>query len=145
MNSLSHEARAMNAVERLEAAIEKLETLKGDAGIPETCRDCRDKLPMGERVPAAEFVLWGKMFDRAAFGPKCWNHAYRWFPIDWVDQWPVYDLRPVVTLHRTIDAQLAILRDAVEFGATFGYGTSGARSAQIDHWFDLADAILGES
>jgi hypothetical protein len=52
------------------------------------------------------------------------------------------DAELVLTLHRTIDAQLAILRDAVEFGKTFGYGESGSRSSQIDHWFELADALL---
>lgn len=60
----------------------------------ETCRDCRDALPYGSKVPAASFILWGKFFPLEAFGPKCVDHAAKWFDISRVDQYAVFDLRP---------------------------------------------------
>ncbi len=61
----------------------------------EHCRDCRDTLPYGSPIPEADFILWGKFFPQEAFGPKCMAHASRWFPVNQVDQYAVYDLREV--------------------------------------------------
>lgn len=62
----------------------------------EHCRDCKDELPHGTwPLPLADFILWGKFFEPAAFGPKCTFHARLYFPVDRIDQYAVYDLRPL--------------------------------------------------
>jgi hypothetical protein len=100
----------MNAVERLEAAITKLETLKGSSspGVWATGDD-------------------GDIYiDRESIG------HFRWFANTWN---PDADL--IVTLHRTIDAQLAILRHVrAHFSGDLGISTNR-------HVVALADAILG--
>jgi hypothetical protein len=57
----------------------------------EYCRACRDE----DRLTVAEFILWGKFFRREALGPRCYDHAAEWIDIFRVDQYAVYDLRPV--------------------------------------------------
>lgn len=66
-----------------------------EAAVQEHCRQCRDELPYGSKLPAADFILWGKFFPREAFGPKCTKHARKWFDISQVDQYAVFDLRPL--------------------------------------------------
>jgi len=61
----------------------------------ETCRECRDKLLHGSALPLADFILWGKYFDKDAFGPKCTDHARKWFDIARAGQYAVFDLRPL--------------------------------------------------
>lgn len=70
----------------------------------EYCRECRDELPYGSKLPVAEFILWGKLFPREAFGPKCYDHAVKYFPVERIDQWAVYDLRPINSLLDTLDS-----------------------------------------
>jgi hypothetical protein len=60
----------------------------------EQCRECADN---GRSVPA-DFILWGKLLNPSDLGPRCYDctvecigHA----AIRQVDQWAVYDLRPV--------------------------------------------------
>lgn len=65
------------------------------------CRQCRDEaFDKGEADPAvpAEFILWGRLFDSSALGPKCYDHAQGW--IGWggmgqINQYAVVDLRPI--------------------------------------------------
>lgn len=68
------------AVDALEAADAR------KAELPrETCRECRDNLPCGSALPETDFLLWGKLFPREAFGPKCALHATKWFDLSRVD------------------------------------------------------------
>lgn len=60
------------------------------SALDETCRDCRNT---SKGSVAADFILWGKYFDQAAFGPKCAEHARKWFDLSRVDQYAVFDLR----------------------------------------------------
>ena len=64
----------------------------------EYCRQCRDSLPYGSNIPRADFILWGMFFPSEAFGPKCYTHASEWFNTSRVDQYAVYDLRPIHAL-----------------------------------------------
>lgn len=70
---------------------------------------CREELGDGERCPElAEFVLWGKMFDREALGPRCHDHACdhtSWTMPSRADQWAVVDLRPIVRPRLNNDIQ----------------------------------------
>lgn len=82
---------------------EKSNVESSTATIPEPtfvehCRECRDTLPYGSKLPAADFILWGKFFPALAFGPKCYFHASKWFDISRLDQYAVYDLRPAHAL-----------------------------------------------
>lgn len=52
------------------------------------------------------------------------------------------DANLIVTLHRTIDAQLSLLRHAEKFLATVGHHTSNIAGPFIDDALNLADAIL---
>lgn len=61
--------------------------------LDEVCRECRDLLPYGDKIPQAEFVLWGKFFPQEALGPRCSGHADKYFPIHLADQYAVIDLR----------------------------------------------------
>jgi hypothetical protein len=58
----------------------------------EYCRACRD-----EELPPtyADFILWGKFFPPDWLGPRCYLHTAELFPVSHVDQYAVYDLRPV--------------------------------------------------
>lgn len=67
----------------------------------EFCRECRDELHAGkrDRVRAAEFILWGKLFPAEALGPRCYDHAARHIGgagMAMLDQYAVFDLRKVV-------------------------------------------------
>ena len=57
------------------------------------CRQCRDELPYLSKLPAADFIIWGKFFEPEALGPKCTMHALEWVDILYIDQSAVYDLR----------------------------------------------------
>ena len=112
----------MTVVERLEAAIAKLEQLKADGTlgpwnvdmIPET----------GECRVVRFFEFFGSHLEEVTNGGSIQPDA---------------DL--IVTLHRTIDAQLAILKAAREDFAKFGRKPSEF----FDNDLALADAILGDN
>lgn len=53
------------------------------------------------------------------------------------------DAELIVTLHRTIDAQLSLLRHAEKFLASVGHHTSNIAGPFIDDALNLADAIIG--
>lgn len=109
----------MNGVERLEAAIDKLERLKVES----------------TRVWAQTHQGLHAALDEHEIG-LCFH--------DLSDA----DAELIVTLHRTIDAQLAILRDAEAYGDGNGpghsYESSAAAAAVWALALPLADAILGE-
>ena len=97
----------MSAVERLPAAIDKLETLRGNSGRPWTLEGGGEWIfPIGVTVAPDD----GGVTPRQA------------------------DL--IVTLHRTIDAQLAFLRDDYESCKRHGWIPNR-------YVLTLADAILG--
>jgi hypothetical protein len=82
----------------------------------EWCRQCRDELPHGSTLPPADFILWGKYFPEDAFGPKCYTCAMKWFDVLRVEQYAVFDLRPlrrrvpaVGAEQRAVDAGDAVL------------------------------------
>ena len=81
-----------------------MSTLVNDLPI-ETCRECRDEMAYGSKLPAAVFILWGKLFPQEALGPKCMDHARKWFDVFRADQYAVFDLR-------RIDALLTATHDA---------------------------------
>jgi hypothetical protein len=71
----------------------------------ECCRQCRDQEPPVST--RAEFILWGKLLPPEAFGPKCYDHAAEhlgWQAMSRIDQYAVYDLRPINAL---IDGSIA--------------------------------------
>ncbi len=67
---------------------------KAEAALRESCRE---EMRDGDRCnKPAEFLLWGKLFERKAFGPRCYDHAVRHTDHSMpsrVDQWAVMDLR----------------------------------------------------
>lgn len=109
----------MTPVERLQAAIEKLERLK-DTATPGDWRAGSDT------YGNAEVRSW---FDNDQNGNTRIAHTYAH---DRADSYLI------VTLHRTIDAQLAILRSA--FGDSSG---SHDEPNAFRLALELADAILG--
>ncbi|MDN4616447.1 hypothetical protein P5G50_18520 [Leifsonia sp. F6_8S_P_1B] len=111
----------MNAAETIAAAIQKLEALKADAtpGVWEF-----DPEP------------FGAIFTQQEPGLEVETEV--------AEQMLDADGRLIVTLHRTIDAQLAILRTAGrEFERRAENGD--ARVFPYDYHLDLARSILGES
>lgn len=104
----------MTEVERLEAAIEKLETLKAGSaqGEWQFAADGSESA-IYDNDTGYELALIPEMFMAGNFAANA-------------------DL--IVTLHRTIDAQLGILR-----AARVVYGSGIA----VPEWMTLADAILG--
>ena len=65
----------------------------------ETCREWPPERLDRCNAPA-EFILWGKLFPPEALGPRCYDHAYKHIGgagMSQLDQWAVYDLRPVAT------------------------------------------------
>ncbi len=102
----------MTPVERLQAAIEKLETLRSQTGYYES---------------------HGWLVENVTVG-------FEYDPRE--EQAPLTNDDLIVTLHRTIDAQLAILREAL-----FQLEGAPARAGFIGNEFNLfmrlADAILG--
>ena len=112
----------MTPVERLHAAIDKLERLKLD-GTPGPWRVWTDKFSGDFEVRAPDGLvapLW-------VFGPAVRPHANA--PL-------------IVTLHRTIDAQLTILRHDVDMHDLVPE-EAWLRSMERSGDLDLADAILG--
>lgn len=114
----------MNPVERLQAAIEKLETLKAESTEPTGGRD--SWLQGSIRRP---FEDDGEVYS----GPVEVRVSS-----DIITHIQAEDARLIVTLHRTIDAQLAILRSA--FGDSSG---SHDEPNAFRLALALADAILG--
>jgi hypothetical protein len=103
----------MNAVERLEAAIGKLETLKA------------------ESTPGRWDV------DRVGFGVRAFfDNEFNGNTLICEVRHGKPDADLIVTLHRTIDAQLAILRSGRNI-------TSRESEYTFDLALALADAILG--
>lgn len=68
-----------------------------DRSLEETCREWPD--PGFERCnEQADFILWGKLFDPNALGPRCYKHTEQWIGVPGmyrIDQYAVYDLRRV--------------------------------------------------
>lgn len=118
----------MNAVEKLEAAISKLEALK--AGAPSGPWEWREDF--GEPGDTGTALTNGE--DVEIIG------AYNWHCCSYRDEPNVADGAAdlIVTLHRTIDAQLAILRGALRVRRPMGDQYAVPSLA-----VDLADAILG--
>lgn len=112
----------MNAVERLQAAIDKLEKLRADSTPGEWIYRGRGCIAAGEY---GDVVAPGRV-DCMAY---C-NGSSSTIEGDNLDA----DADLIVTLHRTIDAQLAILA----YGATL----TGRIPDEIT---TLADAILGDA
>lgn len=158
-----------DAIQRLESAIEKLETLKAEsthgrwvrgdrwhiAGVvPELgvnkCFYCdKDAEPswvgrldingrrMKSHIHELDSPWWehGIYADTGARPVQVINDVEEYGYMD--DS----DTELIVTLHRTIDAQLAILRASIESGANIDGELDGS------YWLELAlaDAILGET
>ena len=104
----------MTAVERLGAAIAKLEQLKADS-TPGPWVGRTNILGI-RRLMDSEGGVLAEMFDATDHGDESFENT---------------DL--IVTLHRTIDAQLAILRFAVD------------GLYDLPEFLMLADAILGDN
>ena len=109
----------MTVVERLEAAIAKLEQLKAEGTSSPWVG--RTNILGIRRLMDSEGGVLAEMFDATDHGDESFENT---------------DL--IVTLHRTIDAQIAVLR----VGSEFALITS-------NRWTDisvaLADAILGDN
>jgi hypothetical protein len=134
----------MNAVERLEAAIVKLEQLNAEStpGPWQWWNLERADRGWTGNGPTLETVA------RDDLDPECakagvivaWGH----------DAWGL-DVEPadadlIVTLHRTIDAQLAILRTALVIVTPepgFLHSYDAGPGSQVGNALALADAILG--
>ncbi len=110
----------MSAVERLHAAIEKLEAY-------------RDLATQGEWV--CDFEIGGEI--HAVGDTHTGGSAFIGKPA-------FHDAWLIVTLHRTIDAQLAILRFGVKRLAAVQTLT-GKHAEAHAHELALADAILGST
>lgn len=110
-------------VERLQVAIEKLERLK-DTATPGDWRAGSDS------YGNAEVRSW---FDNDQNGNTRIAHAYAH---DRADSYLI------VILHRTIDAQLAILREAL-FQLEGSPSQAGFIGNEFNLFMQLADAILG--
>ena len=112
----------MNAVERLGAAIAKLEQLKAEGTSSPWVG--RTNILGIRRLMDSEGGVLAEMFDATDHGDESFENT---------------DL--IVTLHRTIDAQLAILKAAREDCAKFGRKPSEF----FENDLALADAILGDN
>ena len=112
----------MNPVERLQAAVEKLEQLKADS----------------TPGPWSVNVHHNAMHSAEFRAPGPWNGFL-------LVAAHVNDGDPelIVALHRTIDAQLSLLRHAEKFLGNVGHHTSSIAAPFIDDALALADAILG--
>lgn len=67
----------------------------------ETCRVCqdeqRDRGDWGP-VPAADFILWGKLLSPEHLGPRCYKHTQEALgrsAMSRIDQYAAFDLRPI--------------------------------------------------
>ena len=73
------------------------DVLKGLAVTP--CREwCEDKSDRCNEP--AEFVLWGKLFEPSALGPRCYDHAatHAGHQALGDPSWAIIDLRPALRL-----------------------------------------------
>ena len=118
----------MNAVEKLEAAIGKLETLKA------------------ESTPGPWLLTIARQNTHAIYGREPGREVVGSTP-NYGGLWHSEDGELIVTLHRTIDAVLTILRATVEsVPIWFGDGATEAEVVdEIDRELALADAILGDA
>ena len=122
----------MSAVETIQAAIERLETLREKSTPrPWTAMEY-DSNPGDQGVPIIGGGEIGSMEGHlTAYTMTLWN-----------EEQSMIDADLIVTLHRTIDAQLAILNDAVVWfndSCCDEHGMKGSAPALL-----LARAILGE-
>ena len=89
----------MNAVEEIQSAIDKLTTLKAECTPGRWLVDAEDKCSIYYEDGGATIL-----------------QPEDWYPRG--DNCPAENAELVVTLHRTIDAQLAILYEALDFATT---------------------------
>lgn len=115
----------MNPAEKIQAAIDKLEALKAASQGEYWYRSIGGISAYGgEFGVEAEGIAWTRDGERSIGLPQMTST----------------DAELVVTLHRTIDAQLAILEQGVR------YMTAGIRFGAIETTaLALAEAILGDS
>lgn len=114
----------MSAVERVEAAIAKLEDLRG-AAAPGVWVAWREGLPGRERFGVETGAEGADVVWRAARAA---------------------DAELVEVLHRTIDAQLAILRDNLtRYGDKLEDGWLPTIGGPLANVLALVDAILGDA
>lgn len=78
----------------------KADTLADAArSILTSCRECRDERDFyDDPVPPADFIVWGKLAEPEALGPKCYDHAVKHLGHSMpgrADQYAVVDLRPI--------------------------------------------------
>lgn len=131
-------------VERLQAAIEKLERLKGASTPgPWDAEIDPDEGTLELNGGSARTVWQNGIGTRAG----SWRSTDR--IIDRDDLWENTDIERagadadlIVTLHRTIDAQLAILREAL-FQLEGSPDLAGFIGNELTLFMRLADAILG--
>lgn len=71
----------------------------------EWCRKCRDELPYGAPGVRAEFIPWGRLFDRDDLvGPCCEKHLPKSVDLNRIDMYAVTDLRSVYRLSEGTDS-----------------------------------------
>lgn len=83
--------------------------------LAETCREWGEDDPRRCGKPA-EFILWGKLLPKEAFGPRCYDHAVKHIGHDMpsrVDQYAVYDLRAVARFAAQVAQQTREAESAV--------------------------------
>lgn len=111
----------MTPVERLQAAIDKLEAMRSERGYVEF------NGWLAEEVP-------GDVVRDTLHSPR-------------EDLSPITNDELIVVLHRTIDAQLALLREALDYATDWNRGRPSERGAKPETIYRkelaLAAAILG--
>lgn len=108
----------MTPVERLQAAIDRLESMREEA----------PPGPWEQHLSGWSTTLYSGL-----------DSEHPWSAVEVAAAQTRYSAQLIVTLHRTIDAQLAILHLAVEYGELpNGQGSRFSACARA-----LADAILG--
>lgn len=117
----------MNAVETLEAAITKLETLKTNSQGKYWYRSIGGISAYGAEFGASpESIVFTQDGERSAYSPQMTS----------------LDADLIVTLHRTVDAQLVILREVI---AARHVETNWPTLVYTEAALVLAHAILEES
>lgn len=119
----------MTATERLRAAIDKLEQ------------------QLAATYPVRHDSEWvvtheATETERHIFVLDSHNDGYDGSVV--ADCWSTAGAELIVTLHRTIDAQLSLLRRAEKFLGTLGHHTSNIASPFVDDALALAHAINGK-
>jgi hypothetical protein len=107
----------------------------------EWCRACRDE----DRLTPAIVIVWGKLFPPEALGPRCWDHAAEHVDMSRLDQWAVFDLRPVAAEVRAARELVEPLRVIViaykDLRSTAWPSGLGAASMALDAY----DKVTGEA